>query len=131
MTRAVSRIMAAQKKGSIVNIASVAAIHGAPGQSNYAASKGGIIAFTKSVSMELLAKGIRVNCILPGFIETDMTHKMPRDILKNQVSAIPIGRLGRPEEIAYMVSFLASERASYIVGQALVADGGLTHGGSG
>ncbi len=129
--RAVSRVMGVQKSGAIVNIASVAAIHGAKGQSNYSASKGGIIAFTKSAAIELIEKGIRVNCILPGFIETEMTYKMPSDIRKSFMAQIPTARMGKPEEIAYLASFLASERAGYIIGQSFVVDGGLTHGANG
>lgn len=131
MTKAVSRVMIAQKSGCILNIASVAAIHGAPGQSNYSASKGGIIAFTKSLSMELIPKGIRVNCILPGFIETDMTYKIPSDLREKFTQQIPCGRMGKPEEIAQAASFLASNRAFYIIGQSIVIDGGLTHGAGG
>jgi 3-oxoacyl-[acyl-carrier protein] reductase len=130
-TKSVSRIMAGQKKGVIVNIASVAAIQGASGQSNYSASKGGIIAFTKSAAMELIGKGIRVNCILPGFIKTEMTYKIASDIRKEKVKQIPLNRMGNPEEVAYLASFLASDRADYIVGQSFVIDGGLTHGANG
>lgn len=130
-TKAVSKIMAVQKKGVIVNIASVAAIQGASGQSNYSASKGGIIAFTKSAAMELIGKGIRVNCILPGFIQTEMTYKIAPDIREEKVKQIPSNRMGNPEEVAYLASFLASDRADYIVGQSFVIDGGLTHGANG
>ena len=125
------RSMAARKSGCIINIASVAAIHGSPGQSNYAASKGGIIAFTKSTAMELIGSGIRVNCILPGFIETDMTHKLPPDMRKEIVRQVPCGRMGKPEEVAHLAAFLASDRATYIVGQSIVMDGGLTRGANG
>jgi 3-oxoacyl-[acyl-carrier protein] reductase len=130
-SKMVVRSMAARKSGCIINIASVAAIHGAPGQSNYAASKGGIIAFTKSTAMELIGNGIRVNCILPGFIETDMTHKLSPDMRKEVVRQVPCGRMGKPEEIAHLAAFLASDCAAYIVGQSIVIDGGLTHGSNG
>jgi 3-oxoacyl-[acyl-carrier protein] reductase len=130
-TKAVGRIMAGAKKGVIINIASVAAIHGAPGQANYSASKGGIIAFTKSAAMELIEKGIRINCILPGFIQTEMTYKIASDIREKLVKQIPGGRMGDPEEVAYLASFLASDRAQYIIGQSFVIDGGLTHGANG
>lgn len=130
-TKAVSRIMGIQKSGVIINVSSVAAIHGAPGQSNYSASKGGIIAFTKSTAIELIDRGIRVNCVLPGFIETEMTYKISSDIRKNLVKQIPCGRMGEPEEVAHLVAYLASDQAAYIIGQAFVIDGGLTHGGNG
>lgn len=131
MTTAVGRIMAAQKNGCIVNLSSVAAIQGCLGQANYSASKGAIIAFTKSIAMELIEDRIRVNCVLPGFVETDMTHKIPRDIRESHIERIPLGRMGRPEEIAQVVSFMASDWASYIIGQSIIVDGGLTHGGHG
>jgi 3-oxoacyl-[acyl-carrier protein] reductase len=104
-TKAVGRIMAGAKKGVVINIASVAAIHGAPGQANYSASKGGIIAFTKSSAMELIEKGIRVNCILPGFIRTEMTYRIASDIREKLVKQIPGKRMGNPEEVAYLLRF--------------------------
>ncbi len=129
--RSVLKLMMGQKSGAIVNLSSVAAIEGAPGQTNYAASKGAIVSFTKAMAMEAIGKGIRVNAVLPGFIQTDMTSRMSRDILKKRAESIPAGRLGTASEIAHIVAFLASDLASYIVGQCIVADGGLTHGGHG
>lgn len=131
MTKAAGRVMAAKKSGTIINIASVTAIQGTPGHINYAASKGGIIAFTKSIAMEFIAHGIRVNCVLPGLVETEMASQIPQDIRNNYISQIPLRRMARPEEIAHVVCFLASNRASYIIGQSLVVDGGLTRGGNG
>jgi len=128
MTKAVSRVMVAQKEGVIVNIASVAAIEGSPGQSNYAASKGGIISFTKCAAMELAGKGVRMNCILPGFIQTDMTNRIPKDIRKDHVSNIPLRRMGTAKEIADAALFMASDMSSYMVGQSIIVDGGLMRG---
>ncbi len=124
--KAVSRTMISAGKGVIINVASIAGLVGTPGQSNYAASKGGLIAFTRSLAAELGTKGIRVNAIVPGFIETDMTAVMPRQIKKQNMERILLKRFGKPEEIAPIALFLASEGSSYIAGQAIVADGGLS-----
>jgi 3-oxoacyl-[acyl-carrier protein] reductase len=99
---------------------------GIGGQTNYAASKGAILAFNRALAAELGPKGIRVNAVVPGFIETDMTAKMPRQIKRENRERILLKRFGAPEEVAHVVSFLASDKASYIVGQEIVVDGGLT-----
>jgi 3-oxoacyl-[acyl-carrier protein] reductase len=124
--KAVTRPMLNNHSGVIVNISSVSGLLGIPGQTNYAASKGAMIAFSRSLAAELGAKGIRVNTVVPGFIETDMTAKMPRQIKHQNIDKILLHRFGKPDEVARVVSFLASEDASYIVGQTIVVDGGLT-----
>jgi len=122
-TQAVSKIMLKQRRGKIINIASVAGQMGNPGQANYSAAKAGVIGFTKTVAKELASRGITVNAVAPGFIETDMTHELKaEEILK----LIPLGRFGKPEDIAGMVSFLASDPAAdYITGQIFNVDGGM------
>jgi 3-oxoacyl-[acyl-carrier protein] reductase len=126
---AVTRAMMSARYGRIINIASVAANYGNPGQSNYAASKGGVIGFTRCLASELGRRGITVNAVAPGFIETDMTADV-RKVAEEQIKKrIPLRRLGQPEDIAQAVLFLASDEASYITGQTLTVDGGLTLGG--
>ncbi|MEA5421117.1 3-oxoacyl-[acyl-carrier-protein] reductase [Spirulina sp. CCNP1310] len=122
-TRAVSKIMLKQRSGRIINIASVAGQMGNPGQANYSAAKAGVIGFTKTVAKELASRGVTVNAVAPGFIETDMTHGLNSDeILK----FIPLGRYGQPDEIAGMVRFLAADpAAAYITGQVFNVDGGM------
>lgn len=123
--RKVSRIMASQRKGAIINISSVVGIMGNGGQTNYAASKAGLIGFSKSLARELAGRSVRVNVVAPGFIDTRMTEVLPdsaKDAIRGQ---IPLGRIGNPEEIAEAVVFLASEKASYITGQVLAVDGGM------
>lgn len=124
--KAVSRPMLSAKNGIIVNISSIAGLVGTAGQTNYAASKGGLLAFTRSLAAELGPKGIRVNAVVPGFIETDMTAVMPRQIKKESMEKLLLKRFGKPEEIAQVVLFLSSDSASYIAGQAIVVDGGLS-----
>jgi len=124
--KAVTRPMLMARRGVIINISSISGLIGVPGQANYSASKGGLIAFTRSLAAELAPKNVRVNCVIPGFIETDMTAKMPRDIKRANVERTPVKRLGKPDEIAAAVTFLASAEAAFIVGQTLVVDGGLT-----
>ena len=125
-SKAVCRPMITAHAGCIINIASVSGLVGIGGQTNYAASKGAMIAFSRSLSAELGPKGIRVNTVVPGFIETDMTAVLPRQIKRDNQDRILMKRFGKPEEIASAVFFLASDGASYITGQELVVDGGLT-----
>jgi len=124
-TKAVSRCMLNAKQGAIVNIASVSGLVGIAGQANYAASKGAIISFSRSCAAELGPKGIRVNTVVPGFIDTDMTAKMPRFIKRQNLERILLHRFGTAAEVAGVVTFLASSKASYIIGQTIVVDGGL------
>jgi 3-oxoacyl-[acyl-carrier protein] reductase len=123
--RAVSRGMMKRRWGRIINIASVVGITGNKGQSNYAASKAGLIGLTKSVAKELASRNILINAVAPGFIETDMTAAMTHEARTAMASQIPLERLGTPADIAAMVAFLASDHASYITGQVLVVDGGI------
>ncbi|WP_433376206.1 3-oxoacyl-ACP reductase FabG [Streptosporangium sp. CA-115845] len=119
------RIMQHQRRGSIVTLSSVSGLDGGfPGQTNYVASKGAIIAFSKALSYEAAPHGVRVNVVAPGFVATDMTRSVPAQIRKQYESRIRLGRMGRPEEIASIVSFLASDKASYVTGEVMVAHGG-------
>jgi 3-oxoacyl-[acyl-carrier protein] reductase len=121
MIKSVSRHMLKKKAGRIVNIASVSGIYGNAGQANYSASKGGLIALTKSVAKELASRNILVNCIAPGLVETDMTKSLDKSLAQN----VALGRFATPDEIANVVLFLASDMATYITGQTLIVDGGL------
>ena len=124
-TRAATRGMMKRRWGRIINISSVVGLVGNKGQSNYAASKAGLIGLTKAVAKEFASRNILANAIAPGFIETDMTNAMTPDARAALVGSIPLERLGDPKDIASMVAFLASEHASYITGQVLVVDGGM------
>jgi 3-oxoacyl-[acyl-carrier protein] reductase len=124
-TRAVARSMVKARRGRIVNIASVVGVTGNPGQSNYAASKAGILGFTRSVALELASRAITVNAVAPGFIDTDMTRDLPEKVREDLLARVPLGRLGQAEEVAALVSFLLSEEAGYITGQVIHVNGGL------
>lgn len=125
MTKAVQRTMLKQRKGSIINMSSVVGVKGNAGQSNYAASKAGIEGFSRALAKEIGSRGITVNSVAPGFIATDMTKDLPEKQAEALLSSIPLGRLGRPEEIAAMVGFLASDSGSYITGETLHVNGGM------
>ncbi len=125
MTKAVQRTMLKQRKGSIINMSSVIGVKGNAGQSNYAASKAGIIGFTKSMAIELGSRNIRSNAIAPGFIVTEMTEELGEETIKQYFEAIPLKRGGTPEEIANTCVFLGSDMSSYLTGQVLNVDGGM------
>jgi 3-oxoacyl-[acyl-carrier-protein] reductase len=125
MTKAVQKVMLKQKRGSIINISSVVGVSGNAGQANYAASKAGIIGFSKSIAKELGARNIRTNVVAPGFIETEMTEKLPEDVRKSWAEQIPLRRAGRPQDVARVVLFLASELSEYVNGQVINVCGGM------
>ncbi|MDD5465498.1 MAG: 3-oxoacyl-[acyl-carrier-protein] reductase [Candidatus Omnitrophica bacterium] len=123
--KAVSRPMVKQRSGRIISIASIIGLMGNPGQANYAASKAGIIALTKTVAKELASRNINANAVAPGFIQTEMTAKLPEDLKKKMLEAIPLAKLGTPEDVANVCLFLASDESSYITGQTITIDGGM------
>ncbi len=124
-TKAVARAMIRQRGGKIINITSVVGMIGNAGQSNYCASKAGVIGFTKSVARELASRNITVNCVAPGYIKTSMTDSLPEKAKEEMLKLIPLGRLGEPEDVAEIVKFLASPSSNYITGEIIRADGGL------
>ena len=124
-TRAAAKVMLKARKGRIVSIASIVGLIGNPGQANYAASKAGIVGFTKSVARELASRGITCNAIAPGFIKTDMTERLPEDVKGRLLEQIPLGTLGEPSDVAQAALFLVSDAARYITGHVLVVAGGL------
>ncbi|OCJ28442.1 SDR family NAD(P)-dependent oxidoreductase [Serratia sp. 14-2641] len=125
MTKRLLPLLRHARNSTVVNISSISGITSSFGQSNYSAAKAGIIGLTRTLASEMASKGIRVNAVAPGMIESRMVKKVPRQIVRNVMSAIPLKRLGRVDEIANVVAFLSSDASSYIVGQTLVADGGL------
>jgi 3-oxoacyl-[acyl-carrier protein] reductase len=126
VTRAAVRPMMKARSGKIVNISSVMGLVGNPGQANYSASKAGIIGFTRTVAKELASRNIQVNAVAPGFIATSMTDAMNPEIKDSVLKQIPAGRIGAPEDVAQVVSFLCSRAADYITGQTITVDGGMT-----
>ncbi|MGB9767093.1 MAG: 3-oxoacyl-[acyl-carrier-protein] reductase [Sulfurihydrogenibium sp.] len=125
ITQAVVKLMIKQRFGRIINISSIIGFTGNVGQANYAATKAGLIGFTKSLAKELASRNITVNAVAPGFIETDMTAQLPADIVENYLKQIPLGRFGKPEDVANVVLFLASDMASYITGETIHVNGGM------
>lgn len=126
LTKAVQRAMIKQRGGSIINMSSVVGVNGNAGQSNYSASKAGMIGFTKSMAQELGSRNVRCNAIAPGFIETEMTHKLPDDVRTQWISTIPLRRSGKPEDVADVAVFLASDLSAYVTGQVISVCGGMS-----
>ncbi|PLW99879.1 MAG: beta-ketoacyl-ACP reductase [Marinilabiliales bacterium] len=126
LTKAVQRVMMKQRYGSIINMSSVVGVEGNAGQSNYSASKAGMIGFTKSIAQELGSRNIRCNAIAPGFIETEMTHQLKEDVRDAWIKTIPLRRSGKPEDVADVVTFLASDLSSYVTGQVINVCGGMS-----
>ena len=124
-TKAVSKIMMKQRDGRIVNMASIIGIMGNAGQANYAASKGGLIALTKTVAKELASRNVRANAIAPGFIQTDMTAKLSDEVKSEMLKFVPLGKFGTVRDVANLALFLASDSSSYITGQVVQVDGGM------
>ncbi len=124
--KAVTRPMMKQRSGRIINISSIVGLIGNPGQANYAASKAGLIGLTKATAKELASRGITTNCIAPGYIETEMTDHLNEQQKHSLITQIPLGRIGRPDDIAATALFLASDEANYITGQIFTVDGGMT-----
>lgn len=126
LSKLVSKQMLKKRQGKIINISSISGIHGNAGQANYAAAKAGLIGLTQTMAKEFASRNILVNAVAPGFIETAMTDKLPEEIRNKMKETIPLQRFGRPEEVADVVSFLASDKANYITGQVITVCGGLS-----
>lgn len=125
VSKAMAMPMMKRKTGSIINMASIVGIGGNAGQTNYSASKAGMIGLTKSLAKEVAARGIRVNAVAPGYIDTEMTHKLSEEVRQEMLKYIPFGRMGTPEEVAKIVLFLASDLSSYVTGRVIQVDGGM------
>jgi 3-oxoacyl-[acyl-carrier protein] reductase len=123
--RAVIRGMMKRRSGSIVNVSSIVGVHGNPGQTNYSASKAGIIGFTKALARELGSRGVRANVVAPGYISTRLTNDLPEELQQAMLASTPLGRFGDPEDVAGAVRFLASDAAAFVTGEVLLVDGGL------
>ena len=123
--RAAARGMMKKRRGAIVNLTSVVGLHGNPGQTNYAASKAGIVGFTKSLAKEMASRGVRANAVAPGYIQTALTEVLPDEVQQAILANTPLGRLGTPEDVAGAVRFLCSDEASFVTGEVLLVDGGL------
>jgi 3-oxoacyl-[acyl-carrier protein] reductase len=123
--RAVTRGMMKRRSGAIVNVSSVVGLHGNPGQTNYSASKAGIIGFTKALARELGSRGVRANVVAPGYISTRLTNELPEELKQAMLANTPLGRLGDPEDVAGAVRFLCSDAAAFVTGEVLLVDGGL------
>lgn len=124
-TKAVGKSMMKQRSGKIINVTSVVGLIGNPGQANYTAAKAGVLGFTKTVAKELGARGVQVNAIAPGFIMSQMTETLPEDVKEKMLASIPLGRFGKPEDVADLALFLASAQSDYITGQVFNVDGGM------
>ena len=125
LSKACLRKMSKARWGRIINITSVSGLMGNPGQSNYAAAKAGVVGFTKSLAREVAARGITVNCVAPGFIDTDMTRALPAELREKLTEQIPAGRFGEPEEVAAAVVMLAGQHSGYVTGETICVSGGL------